>query len=32
MNLSAMIVLLGNSDNNQPNPQAVTIHVGLRFL
>ena len=32
MNLSAMVVLVGNSDNNQPSPLAVTIHVGLRFL
>ena len=32
MNLSAVILLLGNYDHNQPSPQAVTTHVGLRFL
>ena len=30
MNLRAVIVVLGNYDNNQPSPQTVTIHVGLR--
>ena len=32
MNLRSVIVVLGNYDNNQPSPQTVTIHVGLRFL
>ena len=32
MNLRAVIVVLGNYDNNQSSPQTVTIHVGLRFL
>ena len=32
MNLSAVIVVLGNYNNNQPSPQAVTTHVDLRFL